>query len=316
MNKSTLHEIQYVVSKSQPVPYFKDKFALDQLGEFAGTGTSVGQLKRQFPAFASKPLVKQVLEEAGNGSVSEWNFSAAMPSDYLNFVLTLGRWGVKPKRNRKDAHYQTSRSGYSLVLQLNFGFDHDVEYYRYLVDEPCLQGVFNYIGHPVNKHGFKTMAWSRIDVDFDTNEALIEEVQSDWFRFLSAYVEWIENKKWSQFARHAGPYLKEKSDPGAYQRRMKPYQKLWPEAMLHTTVNFIRKELGISKVWMHTNRTGRIFKELTHKYPPASLYSKLPKSYGFKLVDEKPEFLQREDYLKRFFRKARKEKWFAFETVN
>lgn len=315
MHKSTLHEIQYVLSKSRAVPYFKDKFALDQLGEFAGNGKSVGELKRQFPAFVSKPQVKQVLKDAGSGQVTEWDFLSAMPGNCLDFVLTLDRWGVKPK-TQKDPHYQTSRSGYSLVLQLNFGFNHDVEYYRHLIDKRCEHGAFNYIGHPVNKNGFKTMAWSRIDVDFNTNEALVEEVQSDWFRHLEAYAKWKRDGCWNNNVGYAQPYIKLKSNVTAYQRRVMPYQKMWPEAILHTTVNFIQKELGIEKVWMHTNQTGKVFKELTTRYPPTSLYSKLPKSYGFKLVDEKPEFLEREDYLKRFFRKARNEKWFVFKTAS
>lgn len=39
-----------------------------------------------------------------------------------------------------------------------------------------------YHGHPVRKDDVETLAWARIDLDFASNQALIEEIQSDWVK--------------------------------------------------------------------------------------------------------------------------------------
>lgn len=38
-----------------------------------------------------------------------------------------------------------------------------------------------------------TLAWSRIDFDFDTGEALIEEIQSDWVRRVKHCVQSLKH---------------------------------------------------------------------------------------------------------------------------
>jgi hypothetical protein len=76
--------------------------------------------------------------------------------------------------------FSTSRRGFNLVLQLNFSSRHD-EPYRKLVD-PDDYRPFELGGHPVAKGALHTLAWSRLDIDLNTGEALIEEIQTDWIR--------------------------------------------------------------------------------------------------------------------------------------
>jgi len=59
-------------------------------------------------------------------------------------------------------------------------------------------------------------------------------------------------------------------------------------------------ELGISKVYYHTYESGNYFKGLPeYSRPPRSLYTKLPKRFGFKETQEKPEFWKQNSFMKK-----------------
>lgn len=308
MDPKTLKEIRFVCNDSAAITYYKDRYAIDQISALGQGAIPVKEVKKHYGRYLQKPVVKALLREAKGGLIGKQQIDNLLPAEYQSFERRFAKWGEMPQHNWKNGYYQTSRSGYSLVLQLNFTSQHLVDYYKYIRTRRCGFGCFNHYLHPVSHSKSITMAWSRIDVDFDTNEALIEEVQSDWFRFLADYAN---RRLHTRPDAYAGQYIQEgKSRVGLYQKTTRPYQKIWPEAMLHTTVQFIRQELGIKRIWMHSHETGRVFKEIYHDPPPISLYTKLPKAYGFKPTHHEPLFLQREDYLKRYFRKTRHAKWF------
>lgn len=71
------------------------------------------------------------------------------------------------------------------MLQLNFGNHHNSRYRKLVKAEE--KQILNGICHPVfkrRKTGYfrETLAWARLDIDFERDECLIEEIQSDWVR--------------------------------------------------------------------------------------------------------------------------------------
>jgi len=147
-----------------------------------------------------------------------------------------------------------------------------------------------------------------VDIDFDTNEALVEELQTDWLREVMEankyYKESVSRGKNPWILGYRGLNCSEDAWMH-YMDTIRSYASIWSEAMLHATVGFLKSEIGISKIWMHSFESGNLFKEIGWTKPPKSLYTKLPKSYGFENTTEGPEFLHNEKYLKRYFKKAR-----------
>lgn len=196
------------------------------------------------------------------------------------FLLSVSRWGG---RHNREWH-QTSRHGENLVLQLNLPAEHQRVYQQLVSPTDTLNGWQS--EHPVqrpagNKAFRETLAWSRIDLDFDTNEALIEEVQSDGARYVQ---RWATQYKSCDC--RSCQWLRK------YIAWMQPYQALWAEALLAATIEFIHRELGIERIFMHTTRSGwRVKKMCKHWHAPRSLYSDLPKKFVFKQTYAAPEFL-------------------------
>jgi len=196
------------------------------------------------------------------------------------YLLTASRWKFESR-----SWSQVSRKGDNLVLQLNLPKEHDE-----LLDA-CLGKYYNFnpaYGHPVqrkyrNPIFRSTLAWARIDVSFQTNEALIEEVQSDGVRRI--------NRIRKQYQNHictCKKCLKRKQ----YLHWFDQYAATWSETMLMAAIEFVRKELGIERVFFHTARSGWRLKRI-HKLsrPPVSLYSSLPKKFAFSHVWNAPQFL-------------------------
>ena len=128
--------------------------------------------------------------------------------------------------------------------------------------------TFNYHGHPSLKSGDRgTLAWVRLDLDFDTNEVLIEEIQCDWIRRVKS----AQRFGYSFY----GDY--DESDLNAYVSDvLEPYAKVWQEAMLAATIDFVRNELGLKHVYYHSFENGARLKHIEGNKPPRSLYTQLP----------------------------------------
>ena len=143
------------------------------------------------------------------------------------------------------------------------------------------------------------MAWSRIDFDLETGEAFIEEIQNDWLREVFDIHKDFKAEKKKKKEHWITDSVKER-DFEKYVDYLKPYQAYWSEAMLMAVIDFIVHELGIHKVYYHTFESGNYFKQL-HKSsrPPRSLYTKLPKRFGFKETKQVPQFWQNNAYMKK-----------------
>jgi len=302
-----LHQVEEIISclagDRTKFYYFRDRYALmlltDYITEKVGDKPiSVAELKRScFANLLNKAPVKKALAQSGNGSITAKDLEMIWDENPLAFVVTLGQWGSGKKEWRWK---QMSRSGYHLVLQLNMATDHTQQLQKLIRPENV--HTFNYWGHPSLTKGDRgTLAWVRLDLDFETDEVLIEEIQCDWIRKVRSAVKY--DYSWY------GDYSKAELEAYANDV-LEPYAKIWQEAMLAATIDFVRNELGIKQVYYHSFENGARLKNIGHSKPPRSLYTQLPKQFGFKKSWYAPEFLMREKKIKYFQERVEEPCWF------
>ena len=183
MDRHTADEIIACLQAERTVyPYYRDRYGIGLLRDLSrhrrhGEPLSVAVLKKSpYAPLLQKPRVKSALARLGQDRIEDL-YLAAHDHDPRQeyFVLTLDTWGSE--RRREQRQRQTSRPGLNLVLQLNFSAEHD----RHYKNLGCRHSLFNYTGHPVSRTR-NTLAWARIDLDWASDCALIEEIQSDWIR--------------------------------------------------------------------------------------------------------------------------------------
>ncbi len=279
--------------------YFKDRYALLLLRYIVGKGRAIHDLKQsRFNRLIRKPVVQKMIKAAGDGRLTADTLRSVWPKHYHCYRLTLGIWG---DRNRDARFYnQTSRPGWNLVLQLNFSGRHNREYYRML--KPSEPHPFHAYGHPISGKGEHTLAWARIDMDLDTDEALIEEVQTDWIRralWSRKYLNYYE-KRSSPKPRYVPGYVKNLGCNSKVLSQyiditLKPHIRLWDEAMLASAIWFLKEEIGIGKIYYHTFQFGCRVKRISGSKPPRSLYTKLPDRFCFRKTSQTPTFLVRKN---------------------
>lgn len=267
--------------------YYKDRYS-PQLLRYAVPATTPVQALRatSLAGLLQKPRVRELLARCDGRLSPALLQQADGDSADECYVLSLGAWrGV-----------QTSRCGCNLVLQLNFARSHDAPF-RHLVRPEEGVDPFNYGAHPVlddvRRERRYTLAWSRIDVDLDAGEALVEEVQSDWVRQAVA-VQRVAS-------RLTVDTMRQRFGVNADAARMQRYRDallarhaaLWDEAMLSATLFFLREELGIRRIYYHTPASGQWLKGIRDRLPPRSLYTDLPRRFCFRETDAFPGFLAR-----------------------
>ncbi len=279
--------------------YYKDRYAAFILTQVINERCHVSELRKtNYAGLLNKAVIKDLLCNSGDGIIRRSDLELLWLESSENFLLSLDTWGHGDR-----SWDQISRAGSNLVLQLNFSNKHE-QIFRQLV-KPDEEHGFSFFDHPVMKKGQRdifreTLAWARIDFDFTTNEALIEELQTDWSRIAKRISKRIE----------AGGCLGYRYGTNTTVRKMKRYVesvlqrygKIWDEAMLTASIQFIRQELGIQNIYLHTPESGAVVKKIKHRQPPRSLYTSLPRKFCFKQTDEAPKFLSQN----RSFRKLEK----------
>ncbi|OZG74525.1 hypothetical protein BTA51_05865 [Hahella sp. CCB-MM4] len=289
--------------------YFKDRYApylLQKELEERGPRT-VGELKRcRFAKLLQKTVCKPLVSQAGNRPVMANEFAAIWPEVSKPYVLTVDKWG-----GLTDFHWnQTSVPGWNLVLQMNFSNEHDHEY-------RCLFGKdfdhFEFYSHPVHRGKRNTLAWARIDLDFNEGVALIEEIQTDWIREArDAFKDATEARK---AKKNTFKLWSDELDVGRmctyYERVLTSHTEQWAEAMLTAAVSFIRDELGFKTIFYHSYETGKSLKHIGRRGPPRSLYTELPKKFCFEETDQGPQFVVTHKEVRRMWKKLKYKKWFV-----
>lgn len=297
MKEALIKEIMDCLPKGRTkYYYFKDRYALMLLSYLVGQGMSIRQIKNSsLKKLTDKPVVRQVIKEAGSGVLTARELGASWPQDYHCYLLTLDKWGDRKSWSR--FYNQTSRPGYNLVLQLNFSTAH-ARHYQKMV-KPKANHPFKCYGHPIRKNGCHTLAWARMDLDLETDEALIEEVQNDWIRralYLKTVLE-----KYEKYGLRCPKYYTNmmgcdvKSLKKYVDEYLKPHTRHWQEAMLSAVIWFLKEEIGISNIYYHTFEFGSRLKRIDERKPPRSVYTRLPERFCFRAVNQVPEFLLKQN---------------------
>lgn len=279
--------------------YYKDAYAVFILSQVIGEGCAISELKQSvYSGLLNKPKIKNIVAKSGDGILHSDQLELLCLDAGEAFLLTLDTWGHGDR-----SWDQVSRHGHNLVLQLNFSNKHDFLFKKLL--KPDEYHGFKYFDHPVmrkREQDFfrETLAWARIDFDFNTNEALIEELQTDWLRIAKRLLRQVD-RGWSNFS-YTGINTTPEKLKKYLDSVLQTYGKIWDEAMLTAAIQFIYLELGIDNIYLHTADSGAAVKKIKYRQPPRSLYSSLPKKFCFSQTDKAPTFL----YQSKAFRKLEK----------
>ena len=309
MDTSLLNFIKGTINvEHTPYCYFKDKYAIELLlYTLEAEEVPIRQVKKSSQGFLlQKAVLQHVLARSSGQPLRREQLRNYWCADSRYYTLSVGQWGEHSK-HRNDDWYQTSRPGMNLVLQLNFDWGHNQKYYE-LIGPDKHDHPFEDDSHPIAEKGH-TLAWSRLDVDLETGEVLIEEIQNDWLRTSKDMVRAVEQKQNYWRLRYANT-TKDKL-LRYYYEEIRWHERVWEEAMLAATLRFTKRELGISQIYYHTFESGNLMKQLTYCKPPRSLYTKLPRRFGFQKTSEAPRFLRQDKYLKKTFRKHKNLEWFV-----
>ena len=318
MKRELVNEVIEVFSDRRRVfYYFKDRYCLDLIElEMLRRGVdriTISELKSgKMARYLNKPSVSQILGLLGTGVIHREVIPLLGPVDRIPFTLGFSCWG-----NGERGWDQTSRNQSNLVLQLNFDGGHD-QSYQCLVRPTDRYGPFESWCHPVSRTTRKTLAWVRMDIDFETDEVLIEEVQNDWLRDARSTLQRIERR----IART--PTLKPRdinSDiDGSLENlreyvgvTLKPFEAIWAEAAMLAAIRFVKDELGISNIYYHSFETGKKLKGGCGN-PPRSIYSKLPKEFGFDSTSEAPALLANHRFARRCLKAIKGPSWYYMKV--
>ena len=273
--------------------YGRDQFASKLLSYLIASGQDLSALKRgRYKPLFDKPVLREFFAGKG-GLVADQNELAHLCVPNITpWRLTVDRWGdmdVDWKWN------QTSRKGYNLVLQLNFSNQHNAAFNRDV--GACVNDLFHYRSHPVSKTS-RTMAWARLDVDIETGEVMIEEIQTDYIRIFNRFANAPKIGSY-HMKRLCDKHRKAYAKQGSLQSTLKTYRdkyltdtKFWDEIMLAATIDFCVRELACKSLFMHQFESGACLKHIDGRKPPRSLYTKLPRKFCFEATEQSPSFLE------------------------
>lgn len=268
--------------------YGKDHYAFHLLRLAAAQGTTVSVLRRSaFAPLLEKPAVRAWMAGVGSGQIRAADIpeSAWIPGAEA-YRLSLDTWGFNPAYWKR---YQISRRGVSLVLHMN----HNNTQYQRLKRALPKDGSDPFLayGHPEAGGGFPTIAWARMDIDLERREALIEEMQTDRIRDMTAAVKRARKAKPGSEIEFYSITLNRDALLDYWEKEMKRHVAIWDEAMLTATLDFLHREIGVRRVFYHTHEGGAILKHIRRSLPPRSLYTTLPRKFCFRLTEEIPEML-------------------------
>ena len=259
----------------------------------------------RWASLLNRPLIREILARCGNGFLHKKQLTDIWVEPVEPFILTIGTWG-----DSEDYQWdQISRPGSNLVLQLNL-CNHWQGQFQGLVREPA-NDYFGY-SHPISETRKMTLAWARLDFDFDTNEVLVEEIQSDLIRGVASMQRvaraalYNSNAEFQYWGNRISAY---KFNLFA-SRFLATFKKTWHEAMLAATVTFVFDELGVEHLYYHTFETGSALKNIEYRQPPRSIYTELPEKFCFEETHKAPEFLQRNRYSRKKLKKLKNCRWF------
>ena len=306
MKQSQLDEVIACLPKEKTCFYYhRDRYVLYLLGrlqQHGGMRTIRDVKKSRYAHWLNKPLIKDWLARCGRDDIALAELLHYWPQQSIhNYVLNLAQWG----NEQWNPWYQTSRAGLNAVLQLNLPLSHVKNFRDQGVGQVWRYGRWH---HPMSEQRI-TLAWARLDWDWKTGQAMIEEIQSDWLR---DYAELNAAAKHAKQEHEDRVWWRNGWLPVDvvldYQTDIQQHQKTWSEAMLTAALWFLQEELGFKEVFYHAWQTGNALKRLDDEHiPPRSLYSDLPEKFAFERVNKGPLFLESDPKVKKV--KKRQDIW-------
>ena len=303
MDKTTvLNLISTLGNQRRLLWYYPGGYAYWLLADAIGERCAIKTLRdKPIARLLQRGDIKTLLAQCGDGVLRSSQLPSSWHHNAFPLVLKLDIWGGYDD----PAWHQTSRPGYNLVLRFDFAGDHMAELHKRFGNYGWL---FNSASHPVASRDDRkreTLAWARLDIDLDSGEVLIEELQSDWVRDAqwAAKYGWQSANRWISAA-EASDY---------YNRVLKPIQTSWAEAVLAGTFRFIRDELQVPLVFYHDAHTGPALKGMRYSKPPRSLYQDLPKRFCMSQTDRAPSLLLRHTRCRRVLKRIRPHRFFTYQ---
>lgn len=309
MNTQLLEEVLACLRGERTLfHYYRDGYAAYLLQRAIADQEAVAlrELRQsRWASLLSRPLIREIITDCGNGYLYRNQLADIWVEQVEPFVLTVGTWG-----EAEDYEWdQISRPGSNLVLQLNL-CNHWQGQFEALVREPA-NDYFGY-GHPISKTRKMTLAWARLDFDFDTNEVLVEEIQTDLVREILS----MQERARTALARNSDHFhfwgvrvLAHEFNLFA-EKFLRKFKNTWHEAMLAATVKFVFDELGVEHLYYHSFETGAALKNIKYRKPPRSIYTELPEKFCFEETHEAPEFLRKNRHARRKLKKLKHCRWF------
>lgn len=285
MKHCEVEEVRACLPKGRTLfSYGKDWYAVELLKLALKGETSIADLKQSpFGRLFDKQQVRQWFGALGKNKVSRDDLDLLWPDSWESYRLRLDTY---------DGWAQTSRRGHhawNLVLQLNLN-----EADARLMDEQLHErsrDPFEWACHPIHEGRHRTLAWARIDLDWASGEALIEEIQNDRLREVKSLLDYARARKLERVEQW-GVKLETSFLVDYWERRLRHSRAVWAEAMVCAAIKFIVDELGLRRIFFHTPESGRTYKDYGYSEPPRSVYTDLPRRFCFQQVDEVPEFLR------------------------
>ncbi len=240
-----------------------------------------------------KPRLRTWLGSLGKESPEAADLDMLWPDECETYRLTLGLF---------DGWTQTSRKhhAWNIVLQLNLN-EQDAR----LMDRRFPQrdeDPFEMSWHPIHEGKHRTLAWARIDLDWESGEALIEEIQNDRLREVRFHVDRIRRERLKTIRFGGGCEVDANFILRYWDERLRLSRQWWDEAMLCAAIGFIVEELGIRRIFYHSPLSGGRLKGGGAEHAPKSIYTDLPHRFCFEKTTEFPSFLKPR-------RKARRGLW-------
>ena len=303
MDKAQMDEILACLDRCKWVlNFYPDGYAVFLIKQWLKQRdrASVREVKASpYAKLLNKPVLKELI--ATQSVLDEQVLNDIWPAKVEPLVITLGSWGNEASEN----YYQTSRPGFNLVLQVNL----NNQWYRALRNILSISAneVFD-CGHPINLDRQATLGWVRLDLDFNTNEVLIEEVQSDFVRWMLKINQQANKakQKGKESFWFYGFNLKTDLVLASWHQFDSIVMKQWQEALLWSALWFCDHELGMNNIYYHTFDTGALLKGLNYTKPPRSIYTDLPKKFCFELTDIAPQFIAENKRAKRRLKAQKK----------
>lgn len=231
-----------------------------------------------------KPKLRAWLGSLGKKSLTAKDLDLLWPEETETYRLTAGLFDGWTQTSRKGAE------GWNIVLQLNLNGSDARLMEKHFPER--WQDPFELTFHPIHEGRHRTLAWARIDVDWNSGEALIEEIQNDRLREVRSMVDRIQRENLKRVPNYgddldADFVLK-------YWNQLRLSRQWWDEAMLSASIGFIAEELGIRRIYYHSPLSGEKLKgEFGRNSPPVSLYTVLPKRFCFERTTTLPSFIKR-----------------------